>query len=208
MNTYIAITGNVGVGKTSLVNFINNEYNIKSFYERSKTNPYLFYFYKNMKKYSFASQIFFLKSKFHSHKQMIKYNKLIILDRSIYEDAEVFAKNLYKNNYMSKTQFSIYWHLYKNIIQYIKNPKYIIYLKCPITIIMRRIKKRFKIHKNISSQKYLMLLQNIYDKWILKYKKSKILTINTECFNYLKNIRYKKQLKTKLMIIFKPWYNK
>jgi len=195
MYKYIAVAGNIGTGKSSLVKFISKEYKFKPLHEIEGKNPYLLDFYKNMSTYSFHSQISFLINKLKLYQKMYKIKEKIILDRTIYEDAEIFAKNLYKNNYMNKKDFNTYWILYQCIIKNIKKPNKLIYLQCSTSTLVKRIKLR-----NINNQQqiptsYLDQLQKLYRNWIDNIKNFNIIKLNTDNFNYINNIKNKKKIK-------------
>ena len=200
MNTYIGISGNICTGKTSMLEFIKKTYPIKPCYENDKFNPYLKQFYQNMNLYAFHSQIFYLIQKLNIYSK--NTNKIIVIDRTIYEDAEIFATNLFKYKYISKKEFAIYWNLYQNIIQLISKPAKLLYLKCSIETIKNRIKKRsIKNHINISSS-YLNDLQILYSNWINTFDKNAVITINTDKLNYLNINQDREKLKKQLAKLF------
>ena len=138
-NKYIAVSGNIGSGKSTLVQFLSSEFGATSFYETNVENPYLNNFYKDMHKWAFHSQIFFLIQKIDIHKKIKNHKGLVALDRSIYEDAEIFAQALYNSKKMNKIDFKTYWSLYKTISETLRSPNLMIYLKCSISNLKKRI---------------------------------------------------------------------
>jgi deoxyadenosine/deoxycytidine kinase len=187
-NKQVAISGNIATGKTTLVKLLTRQMNASPLYEKYNKNPYLNNFYKNKKKWSFHSQLFFLINKFHSYKKLNNKQNIIIFDRTIYEDAEIFAKLLYNEHKITKYDFNTYWLLYKTICITVKSPNLMIYLKCPVPILKKRIFFRNRTIEKSITLSYLYKLEYLYDSWIKKYNKSKIIIIKT---NHLKKIDYK-----------------
>lgn len=139
---YFAIAGNVGSGKSSMVDFLCRHYKLKPFFEPHDINPYLALFFKDMKRWAFHSQMHFLTHKFRIHQELDRDPGTAVQDRSIYEDAEIFATNLYKMGYMSKDEFGTYKDLYNTMLSAIKPPDIMIYLECPLKTLKKRIAKR------------------------------------------------------------------
>ncbi len=197
-NKHIAVSGNIGSGKTTLVHLLSNKIGAFPFYENNMQNPYLSCFYNDMDKWSFHSQIFFLIYKFYMYEKIRKCHGLVILDRTINEDAEIFAKALYDAKRISKKDFNTYILLYETIVSIIRCPDLIIYLKCPIPILQNRIILRNRKIEFSISESYLYKLHILYENWIEKCDKSKLLIIDTNQFNYINNLKDRNMVVTKI----------
>lgn len=185
---YIAVAGNIGAGKSTLVDFLCRTYGMQPFFEPNDENPYLADFYEDMKSWSFHSQIFFLSRKFKLHQELSSIGGIVIQDRTIYEDAEIFAKALYNSKKMSKRDYETYNDLYKTMCESLRPPDLMIYLKCPIDTLRKRIRERGRKMEQSIPNAYLKLLQGLYEEWITSYDKSDVLTIDTEKLDYLSDM--------------------
>ena len=185
---HIVISGNIGVGKTTLAEKLAKKYNWKILLEEVDNNPYLDDFYKSMKSWSFHLQIFFLNSRFKQIQNIAKTNSTIIQDRSIYEDYEVFTKNLFDSGILLKREFKNYKRLYNTIIEYVKVPDLLIYIRNKnINNIVNNIKKRNrKFEKKINTE-YLKNLNNYYENWIKHYSNKNLLIIDVTNKDFIKN---------------------
>tara|TARA_Y100000758_G_scaffold226257_1_gene163740 strand:- start:545 stop:1171 length:627 start_codon:yes stop_codon:yes gene_type:complete len=185
---HIVISGNIGVGKTTLAEKLSKKYNWKILLEEVDNNPYLDDFYKSMKSWSFHLQIFFLNSRFKQIQNISKTNSTIIQDRSIYEDYEVFTKNLFDSGILLKREFENYKRLYNTIIEYVKVPDLLIYIRNKnINNIVNNIKKRNrKFEKKINTE-YLKNLNNYYENWIKHYSNKNLLIIDVTNKDFIKN---------------------
>ena len=185
---HIVISGNIGVGKTTLAEKLAKKYNWKILLEEVDNNPYLDDFYKSMKSWSFHLQIFFLNSRFKQIQNISKTNSTIIQDRSIYEDYEVFTKNLFDSGILLKREFKNYKRLYNTILEYVKVPDLLIYIRNKnINNIVNNIKKRNrKFEKKINTE-YLKNLNNYYENWIKHYSNKNLLIIDVTNKDFIKN---------------------
>ncbi len=185
---HIVISGNIGVGKTTLAEKLAKKYNWKILLEEVDNNPYLDDFYKSMKNWSFHLQIFFLNSRFKQIQNISKTNDTIIQDRSIYEDYEVFTKNLFDSGILLKREFENYKRLYDTILEYVKVPDLLIYIRNKnINNIVNNIKKRNrKFEKKINTE-YLKNLNNYYENWIKHYSNKNLLIIDVTNKDFIKN---------------------
>ena len=190
---HIVISGNIGVGKTTLAEKLAKKYNWKILLEEVDNNPYLDDFYKSMKSWSFHLQIFFLNSRFKQIQNISKTNDTIIQDRSIYEDYEVFTKNLFDSGILLKREFENYKRLYNTILKYVKVPDLLIYIRNKnIKNIVNNIKKRNRNFEKKINTKYLKNLNNYYENWIKNYPNKNLLIIdvtNKDFINNLKNLK-------------------
>lgn len=189
MNTrkYIAVAGNMGVGKSSLVHFLCRSFDFKPFFEPNEENPYLKDFYGDMKRWSFHSQIYFLSGKFQIQQQLEKECRActVIQDRSIYEDAEIFAENLYRTRRMTKRDYQTYRALYESIVAVLRPPDLMIYLRASMRTLKRRIKQRGRPEEQNVPDSYLKRLNQLYENWLKEYTRSPLLVIETDHMDYV-----------------------
>lgn len=185
---FIAIAGNIGAGKTELTRFLCRRYDLKPFYEPNDQNPYLADFYKDMKTWAFRSQIFFLTHKARLHRTLERDQSTAIQDRTIYEDAEIFARNLHRQRYIDKRDWATYWELYETINATLKPPDLMIYLRCPVRALKARIKLRGREMEQSIPTAYLKRLSDLYEEWFKGYKMSPVLVLQTDTLDYLTNL--------------------
>ncbi len=185
---FIAIAGNIGAGKTELTAFLCKKYGLTPFYEPNDQNPYLADFYKDMKTWAFRSQIFFLTHKFRLHRSLERDANTALQDRTIYEDAEIFAKNLYRQKLISGRDWKTYWELYETISGSLKPPDLMIYLRCPVKTLKQRIRLRGREMEKDIPTRYLTRLNALYEDWFKHYKMSPVLTLQTDTLDYLTNL--------------------
>tara|TARA_X000000368_G_scaffold416085_1_gene409206 strand:+ start:597 stop:1217 length:621 start_codon:yes stop_codon:yes gene_type:complete len=188
LKPFIGIAGNIGVGKTTFTEVVAKHFGWKEFYESVLDNPYLDDFYHNMSRWSFNLQIYFLKHRFSDQVNIMNCNYGAIQDRTVYEDVEIFAKNLYKMNYISERDWKTYIGLFENMVQFLKEPDLFIYLKASTDTLLSRIKNRNRDFEKTISPEYLHSLNISYDKWIDGIDKNKVLIIDTDKFNIFKDI--------------------
>jgi deoxyadenosine/deoxycytidine kinase len=184
---YIAISGNIGSGKTSLAKRLSEKFGWKPFFESVEDNPYLCDFYANMKQWSFHLQIYFLSKRFNDFQNIIREESSVILDRTIYEDAEIFAKNLHDIGNITDRDYQNYRNLYNVLVQYFKPPDLMIYLRSDVDFLFDRIKKRSRNCESDISKEYLEQLNNNYEKWIGDYNLSELLIVNARKIDYVNN---------------------
>ncbi len=185
---FIAIAGNIGAGKTELTAFLCKKYGLKPFYEPNDQNPYLADFYKDMKTWAFRSQIFFLTHKFKLHRELERQSGTSLQDRTIYEDAEIFAKNLYRQRFIDKRDWQTYWELYENVAAALKPPDLMIYLRCPVKTLKQRIRLRGRKMEQDIPTAYLNRLNALYEDWFTRYNMSPVLVLPTDTLDYLTNL--------------------
>ncbi len=192
---HIVISGNIGVGKTTLAEKLSKKYDWKILLEEVDNNPYLEDFYKSMKSWSFHLQIFFLNSRFKQIKKISKSSGIIIQDRSIYEDYEVFTKNLFDSNILLKREFENYKRLYKTILDYVKKPDLLIFIRNNnIRNIVNNIKKRDRNFEKKINIEYLKNLNNYYENWINKYSNKNLLIIDVTNKDFIKDHKELKKI--------------
>jgi deoxyadenosine/deoxycytidine kinase len=177
---HIAVAGNIGAGKTTLTELLSKHYGWTAHYEDVDDNPYLNDFYNDMQRWSFNLQVYFLNSRFSQILQIRKSGKTVIQDRTIYEDAEIFAPNLHAMGLMSTRDFNNYKTLFDLMIGLIQPPDLLIYLKASIPTLVNQIQKRGREYENSIRLDYLRQLNDMYEAWTKSYKLGKILVINVD----------------------------
>jgi deoxyadenosine/deoxycytidine kinase len=191
---YIAVAGNIGAGKTSLVDFICKRYKVKPFFEPNDTNPYLEDFYKDMRKYAFHSQIYFLTHKFRLHRELERFPGTVIQDRTIYEDAEIFAKNLNRSRYIGKRDYATYRELYETIRRDLTPPDVMIFLRCSVRTMRKRIQARGRSMEKQIPSNYLRKLSKLYDEWFDNYDLSPVIEIESDRIDYVTDLIHRLDL--------------
>ena len=182
-NPFIGIAGNIGVGKTTFTSFLAKEFNLQDIYESVTDNPYLSDFYGDMNRWSFNLQIYFLHHRFSSIINLEESGAGVVQDRTIYEDVEIFSKNLHEMGFMDDRDWETYKELFKNMTRFLKAPDLIIYLKADLPTILSRIETRSRKYEATIDPKYLERLNSFYDSWINKIDWTKVLVIDTNNFN-------------------------
>ena len=192
---HIVISGNIGVGKTTLSEKISKKFNWELQLEEVKDNPYLDDFYKSMKDWSFHLQIFFLNSRFNQIQKISESNNVVIQDRSIYEDYEVFTKTLYDSGVLMEREFNNYKRLYNTILKYINEPDLLIYLRnLNIDKIISNIDKRSRKFEKAIDKEYLKKLNLYYENWIKEHPQDKVLTIDLSENDFMEDPKFLKKI--------------
>ena len=182
---HIAVTGNIGAGKTTLTTMMAKHYGWNAQFEDVDHNPYLDDFYQDMSKWSFALQMYFLGSRFRQVKEIRESGKNIIQDRTIYEDAYIFAENLNEMNLLSERDYQNYSSLFELMKGFVSAPDLLIYLKADISTLTKQIAKRGREYESGISIDYLMRLNNKYEEWINSYKEGKLLIIDVNDLDFV-----------------------
>ena len=196
----IAIAGNIGAGKTSLTKQLSKSLKYKPYYEDVIANPYLDDFYSHMERWSFNLQIYFLNSRFRQVKEIHEKNKNVIQDRTIYEDANIFAPNLHAMGLMTNRDFENYRSLFDLMEENVAAPDLLIYLRSSIPNLVSQIHKRGREYENSISIEYLSRLNERYEAWIHNYKKGPLLVIDIDDLDFVEN---KEDLKEIISLIDK-----
>lgn len=184
---FVSIAGNIGSGKSSLTYKIAERLKWLPYFESVSNNPYLKDFYDNMTRWSFQLQVYFLSHRFSVHKEIIASKRSVIQDRSIYEDVEIFAKNLYLMGRMEKRDFYNYRSLFHEMMYYLQPPDLIVYLKADIKTLMNQIKQRGREFEKSIEKDYLMRLNRSYGLWVRNYDLGKKLIIETDELDFVHN---------------------
>ena len=185
---FIAVAGNIGAGKTELTEFLCRRYGLKPFYEPNDQNPYLADFYADMRTWAFRSQLFFLTHKFRLHQSLQDDPGAVIQDRTIYEDAEIFARNLHRQRLIEKRDFDTYWELYQSIQRALRPPDLMIQLRCPVRTLRQRIRARGRSFEQDIPAAYLRRLNQLYEDWFASYQLSPVLVLETDQLDYLTDL--------------------
>ena len=184
---HIAIAGNIGSGKTSLTELLAHHYGWQPHFEEVDDNPYLEDFYEDMTRWAFSLQIFFLKSRLASVQQIRESGKDVIQDRTIYEDAYIFAPNLFDMGLMSRRDYETYLSLFELMSSFVQPPDLLIYLRASVPTLVEQIQKRGRSYENNIRLDYLKRLNERYEAWIERYNKGKLLIINTNDIDFIRN---------------------
>jgi len=183
----VAIAGNIGVGKSTLTRLIADHFNWTPFYEAVDDNPYLVDFYDDMRRWSFHSQIFFLSRRLRLLRHIVNHPQSVVQDRTIYEDAEVFARNLHERGNMTARDFQVYRGLYEEYIQFLPTPDLVIYLKASIPTLLERIRRRGRDFEQEVSPLYLQQLNELYNAWIDDFTLCPVLVLPADDLDFVRS---------------------
>jgi deoxyadenosine/deoxycytidine kinase len=184
---HIAIAGNIGSGKTTLAGLLSKHYGWTPHYEDVDDNPYLNDFYEDMQRWSFNLQIYFLNSRFSQILEIRKSDKTIVQDRTIYEDAYIFAPNLHSMGLMSTRDFDNYFSLFKLMSSLIQPPDLLLYLRASVPTLVNQIQKRGREYESSIRLDYLKRLNERYEAWIESYTLGKLLIVEADHYNFPNN---------------------
>ncbi len=184
---HIAIAGNIGSGKTTLTGILAKHFNWEPHYEDVETNPYLNSFYEDMQRWSFNLQIYFLNSRFRQIINIRESGKTVIQDRTIYEDAHIFAPNLHAMGLMTTRDFDNYKSLFDLMNSFIKPPDLLVYLRAEVPTLVRQIQKRGREYENSIRIDYLTRLNERYEAWISTYESGKLLIVDVDDKDFASN---------------------
>jgi len=184
---HIAIAGNIGAGKTTLTELLAKHYNWDAHFENAEDNPYLDDFYGEMERWSFNLQVYFLNSRFDQILKIQKSGKNIIQDRTIYEDAKIFAPNLHAMGLLTNRDYNNYSSLFDLMENLVTPPDLLIYLRADIKTLVGQIHKRGRAYENSISIEYLSRLNERYEAWASQYDKGKLLIIDVDYIDFVEN---------------------
>lgn len=185
MKKFVAVAGNIGVGKSTLVELLCVRMGWEPFYEPVTENPYLADFYGNMDAWSFHSQIYFLSHRLQSHYRISQHPTSVVQDRSVYEDAEVFAQNLFLQGHIQKRDHETYRDLYETTLCFLPPPDLVIYLRASVDTLMKRISSRGRDYEQTISPEYLRGLNNLYEAWIDNFTLCPILAVPADDLDFV-----------------------
>ncbi len=184
---HIAVAGNIGSGKTTLTTLLANHYKWEAHYEDVDDNPYLNDFYEDMQRWSFNLQVYFLNSRFNQVLSIRQSGKTVIQDRTIYEDAHIFAPNLHAMGLMTTRDFDNYFSLFKLMSKLVEPPNLLIYLRASVPTLVNQIQKRGRDYENTIRLDYLTRLNERYEAWIESYDLGKLLIIDVNNMDFMGN---------------------
>lgn len=182
---FIAVAGNIGSGKSSLTRLLAQHFGWKPYFESVDDNPYLPDFYADMKRWSFHLQIYFLANRFKHHKRMTETGESVIQDRSIYEDAEIFARNLYDIGKMDQRDYDNYASLFEVMTDYLKTPDLMIYLRASVDTLVQQISQRGRSFEQGIQREYLEQLNKHYESWVDRYKRGPLLIVQSDHLDFV-----------------------
>lgn len=184
---FVAIAGNIGVGKSTLTALLTARLGWEPVYEAVDENPYLADFYADMPRWSFHSQTFFLARRLQQHFDLLQHGQSVVQDRSVYEDAEVFARNLYLQGHLSERDWQTYYDLFRTLTMLLQPPNLVVYLKASVPALLDRIAQRGRDYEQGMAPAYLARLNDLYEQWIAGFTLCPILVVETDHLNYVQH---------------------
>jgi deoxyadenosine/deoxycytidine kinase len=188
----VAVAGNMGSGKSSLVEWLRQQFQMVAFFEPNEQNPYLADFYEDMPRWALNSQLFFMVRRFQIHREVVRRAsedpRPVVQDRTLYEDAEVFAAHLHHAGYIDDRDWGMYQDLYRTLRDEIRPPDLMIYLRCPLKTLTQRIRRRGRVFEKKIPRSYLASLEQLYDAWYARYDLSPSLVIETDRLDYVERL--------------------
>jgi deoxyadenosine/deoxycytidine kinase len=187
MKKFVAVAGNIGVGKSTLVSLLCQKLGWEPFYEPVAENPYLADFYADMRTWAFHSQIFFLTHRLRMHRQLLDHPTSLIQDRTVYEDAEVFADILYRQDLIHPRDYRTYRELYEVLTEFLPPPDLVVYLRASVSTLSSRISRRGRDFERQITSEYLGQLNELYESWIATFSVCPVLTVPSDDLDYVAN---------------------
>ena len=185
MKRFIAVAGNIGAGKSTLVRLLSEHLGYRPYFEPVTENPFLADFYADMHRWAFHSQVFFLSFRMQSHHELVDNAEPVVQDRSVYEDAEIFAEHLYRTGALSERDYRTYRRLYELFLSLLAPPDLVIYLRAPATTLMDRIARRGRAIESAIGVEYVTGLNELYEEWIARFDLAPVLTIAADRIDLL-----------------------
>ncbi|MGA9347388.1 MAG: deoxynucleoside kinase [Anaerolineae bacterium] len=199
MKKFIAIAGNMGVGKSTLTALLSEKLGWEPFYEAVDDNPYLADFYKDMRKWAFHSQVFFLSRRLRHHHQLLNRPNSVIQDRTMYEDAEIFAENLYRQEHMGERDYRNYRELYEVLTMFLPPPDLVVYLQASVPTLKQRIAIRGRDFEQDIPTDYLERLNELYEEWVNSFTLCPMLTVPSDSLDFVRNNSHMELITAKIM---------
>lgn len=201
---FVAVAGNIGSGKSSLTRLLSESFGWDALYESVEDNPYLDDFYKDMLRWSFNLQVYFLSNRFRSHKSITEGDRPVVLDRVIYEDAEIFARNLYEIGMMQERDYRNYVALYEVMTEYLRPPDLLIYLRANVDTLVRQISLRGRDFERSIRREYLEQLNRHYESWMGRYKGGRVLVLDADRLDYVNRAEDLQAVKRRVLEALPP----
>ena len=199
MKKFIAVAGNIGVGKSTLTALLTENLDWEAYYEAVDDNPYLADFYQDMRQWSFHSQIFFLSRRLRDHHHILDRPGTVVQDRSVYEDAEVFAENLYRQRHMGERDYRSYRELYEVLTMFLPPPDLVVYLRASVPTLKDRITLRGRDFEQDIPDDYLERLNALYEEWANSFTLCPMLTVPSDSLDFVKNNSHLELITAKIM---------
>jgi deoxyadenosine/deoxycytidine kinase len=190
---FIAVAGNIGAGKSTMVDFLCQTYGFRPFMEPNLQNPYLDDFYRDMGRWAFHSQISFLSHKFRLHMELMAEPATVVQDRTIYEDAEIFARSLHRSGRIDERDYRTYSDLYRAMQKALAPPDLLLVLRCSVRALRARIRRRGRPSEQSMPLDYLKQLQGLYEDWFEGWGLSPILEVDTEKIDYISDFVHRRE---------------
>ena len=195
---FIAIAGNIGAGKSSLLDFLTSTYDVSPFYEPNDANPYLQDFYRDMRRWAFPSQLFFLSNKFRIHQEADRTPGVVIQDRTIFEDAEIFATALHQMRMIDRRDWETYQAFYQAILRAIQPPDLMIYLRCSMRTLRQRIRLRGRAMEQDIPLSYLRRLDRLYEQWVANYDLGDVLILDSDQLDFVSDLVDRQDVRSRI----------
>jgi len=190
MKKFVAVAGNIGVGKSTLVALLCQRLDWQPFYEPVADNPYLADFYADMSSWSFHSQIFFLTHRLRAHRQLLDHPTSVLQDRTVYEDAEIFAENLFRQGLIHPRDYRTYRELFEVLTDFLPPPDLVLYLRASVPTLLSRISHRGRDYERQITSDYLTQINELYEEWIARFSLCPVLTVPSDDLDYVANSRH------------------
>lgn len=194
MKYFVAVAGNIGAGKSSLTAGLARVLGWEAFFEPVEENPYLADFYQDMPRWGFHSQVFFLARRLSQYRGLLDRPRSVIQDRSVYEDAEIFARNLYRQGYMSERDWQSYHDLYGAVTNLLPPPNLVVYLQTSVPTLVQRIQQRGRDLERTITPDYLAQLNELYEQWMARFSLCPVLTIATDDMDFAHDLAQLEQI--------------
>jgi len=209
---FVAVAGNIGVGKSTLVKMLSERLGWQPFYEPEAENPYLADFYQDMRAWAFHSQIFFLTRRLRAHRKLLDHPTSVVQDRSVYEDAEVFANNLYRQGQISERDYGTYRDLYQVLTEFLPPPDLVVYLRASVSTLRERIRLRGREYEREIRADYLAQVNDLYAAWVADFSLCPVLTVPADDLDFVAHSRHldlvvqkvQEKLMGKEVVVFEP----
>ena len=185
MKKFIAVAGNIGVGKSTLTAMLSERLSWEAVYEAVDDNPYLADFYQDMRQWSFHSQVFFLSRRLRHHRAILDRPGTVVQDRSVYEDAEIFAENLFRQGRMTERDYHTYRELYEAMGLFLPPPDLVVYLRASVPTLLKRIRKRGRDFERRVTAEYLEQLNRLYEEWTERFALCPVLTVPSDNLDFV-----------------------
>ncbi len=199
MKRFVAIAGSIGVGKSTLTALLSERLNWEPFFEAVDDNPYLADFYEDMQRWSFHSQIYFLSRRLRHHWKLLRCSNSVIQDRTVYEDAEIFARNLYQQGAMGERDYRSYCELYEVVITVLPPPDLIVYLRASVPTLQERIRHRGRSYEQQIATSYLEQLNELYEEWIGGFSLCPVLSVPSDDLDFVLNTSHLELIRDKIL---------